>query len=105
MEERRKHPRISSNFSLDVKPSQKGEGVTQNVSQTGLLFEHGEAVSIGMILDLTLRVPGLSGTVAVQGKVIRCDPGKSGNLFNVAVDFINIDKDAEQSIAEFLKSY
>lgn len=105
MDERRKFPRVSSNFSLDVKPSKPGEGVSQNVSQTGLLFEHGESVDIGVVLDLTLRVPGLSGSVAVKGKVIRCDPGESGKMFNVAVNFVDMDKDTEESISDFLKSY
>jgi len=105
MEERRRFPRVSSNFALEVVPSDSGEGEGQNVSQGGLLFTHQGPMNIGSIIGLTLRVPSLSGTVEVKGKIVRCESTGSGNMHNVAVNFVDVDTETEQSIMDLLESF
>ena len=53
MEERRKFHRVKSNFSLEVHPSESGEGTSENVSTTGLLFNQKSPAAIGTLLYLT----------------------------------------------------
>ena len=100
MEERRKFHRVKSNFSLEVHPSESGEGTSENVSTTGLLFNQKSPAAIGTVLYLTVRQPGLSGELSVKGKVVRCVP--VGNSFQVAVQFIDVDKETERAITELL---
>lgn len=105
MSDKRRFPRINSKFALEVIPSEMGEGTSQNVSKGGLLFTHNGAINVGTILYLTLRVPGLSGSIDVKGKVLRCDPSGTGNLTNVAVNFVDLDPESEKSIMEMLETF
>ncbi|MCB1171916.1 MAG: PilZ domain-containing protein [Leptospiraceae bacterium] len=104
MEEKRKYPRVKSNFSLEVKPSQSGAGFSHNVSEGGLLFEHQGPLPVDGIIDLTLRVPGLSGTTQVKAKVVRCEPSQ-GETCNVAVNFVDIDNESSSAIRDWLESF
>ena len=105
MDERRKYPRISSNFALDVKPSASGSATAQNLGKGGCLFEHDGPIDVGQVLDLTLSVPPLTGNVAVKGKVVRCEPASSGNQYNIAVQFMDLDEEAETDITRMLESF
>lgn len=105
MDERRKFPRITSHFKLDVKPSSTGAGTAQNASQEGLLFEHDGPVELGAVLDLGLRVAGLSGQVDVRGKVVRCEKSGGGNQYLVAVQFLDVDDAAARSIKEMIEFF
>ena len=101
MDERRRFHRISSQFSLEVHPSESGEGTSQNVSATGLLFSQKSPSPIGTTLYLTIRQPGLSGDVSVKGRVVRCEP--IGSQFQIAVQFVDVDKETEDSILDLVK--
>ena len=101
--ERRQFSRVSSNFALEVHPSDVGEATGQNVSKGGIMFVHKTPIDAGKVLELTLRVPSLSGSVKVKAKVVRCE--KSGNSYNVAVNFVNVDEESEKSIVEMLESF
>ena len=105
MEDRRRFPRLSSNFAIEVIPSDSGQGTGQNVSQGGLMFTHPGAISPGTVLYLTLRVPGLSGSVDVKGKVVRCEAVGTRNMHNVAVNFVDMDEESERVITELLESF
>lgn len=104
-EERRKFPRVNSNFSLDVAPSKTRRGQAQNLSQGGLMFTHQGEVEIDSLIDVTLRVPGLTGSIVTRAKVIRCDPTGVGENFHIAVNFVNIDEETEQAIKDLLENY
>ncbi len=102
MDERRRYPRLSANFSLEVKPSSAGSG--ENISRGGLLFQHPTPIAPGAIVDLAVRVPSLTGTIDVKGKVVRCDRG-SGSGYQVAVNFVDLDAESESTIREILETY
>ncbi len=105
MQDRRKYPRISSTFSLEVKPSPAGGGTSENVSKEGLLFTHNGEIPRGEILDLTLRVPWFTGSINVKGKVIRCDPTEPKGTYNVAINFVDADEDTQKSITGLINSF
>ncbi len=104
MDERRKFPRLKSSFTVEVRPSEEREGQTHNISAGGILFMHKKEVTPGAILDLTLRVPGLSGTVDIKGKVVRCDIAQAGS-YNVGVQFVDVDEEAVKEILETIQSF
>ena len=103
--DRRKYPRITSNFSLEVSPSAVGHGEGKDISQGGLQFNHKGKVDAGQILHLTIRVNGFSGDVSVNGKVIRCDPSGSEGYYNVAINFVDIDAETEKSVIDMINSF
>ena len=105
MSEKRKFPRVDSKFALEVIPSDAGAGKSTNVSEGGLLFVHDGPINVGTMLYITLRVPGLSGSISVKARVLRCDASGSGKTHNVAVNFVDIDEDTEDSIKELLESF
>lgn len=102
MEERRKYPRVSHRFNLEVKPV-VGTTTGRDVSKGGVSFTHAESVAPGTILDLDLRVPGLSGSYKLKGKVIRSIP--EGDKYAVAVNFVDVDPATETAISEMLQSF
>lgn len=104
-EERRQFPRVKSNFNLDVVPSKTRRGQAQNISQQGLLFEHQGSLEVDSMIDVSLRVPGLTGTITVKAKVIRSDPTGIGEGYRVAVNFVNTDEETEQAIKDLLENY
>ncbi|MBI3394446.1 MAG: PilZ domain-containing protein [Spirochaetia bacterium] len=101
-DERRRFPRLSSNFSLEVKPATPVSG--QNISKGGLMFTHPAALDPGSVVQLVLRVPSLSGSVDVKAKVIRCERA-SGPGYNVAVNFVDLEPDQETQIEDFVNSF
>lgn len=101
MEERRRFHRVTSSFSLEVHPSESGEGTSQNVSLTGILFVQRTPSPVGTVLYITLRQPGLSGEISVKAKVVRCEP--VGSQYQIAAQFVDVDSETEDSIAELLK--
>lgn len=103
-QERRKYPRISANFSLEVSPSEVGVGEGMNVSQGGVQFSHEGKLELGQVVSLTMRVNGFSGVVSVRGKVLRCDLS-SGNTYNISVNFIGVDNETEKSILDMINSF
>ena len=103
--DRRKFPRISTNFSLEVAPSPTGVGEGMNVSQGGVQFSHKGKVDVGQVLSLTLRVNGFSGTVNVNGKVLRCEPAGTDGYYSVSINFVGVDSDTEKSIIEMINSF
>jgi hypothetical protein len=103
--DRRNFPRITTNFSLEVSPSEVGHGEGKDVSQGGLQFNHKGKVNPGQILNLTIRVNGFSGDVSIKGKVVRCDPSGSDGYYNVAVNFVDIDAETEKSVIDMINSF
>lgn len=102
MQERRKFPRVSHRFELDVQPA-GGSGTGRDVSKGGVSFIRKEKVEEGSLLDLAIRVPGLTGAFKVKGKVIRCLP--EGDHYSVAVNFVDVDSQTEKELTELLQSF
>ncbi len=102
-DERRKYPRVSSKFAVEVMPSMSPSAESENLSQNGLLFRHNGALQAGTIVLLTLRMPGSTGSVTVNARVIRSTPiGKAGS-HRVAVNFMGTDAATEKRIRDFLE--
>ena len=104
MDERRKYPRLSSNFSLKVQPSPHGQGSGENVSQHGMFFYHDGPIAIGSLLDLSVRLAGMSGSIEVKGKVVRCEAPTSGQRHGIAVAFVDVDPETDKNLTEMLNS-
>ena len=102
MEERRKFPRVSHRFELEVHPV-GGEATGRDVSKGGISFTHHENVPAGTTLDLEIRVPGLSGSYKVKGRVVRTRP--EGSKYVVAVNFVDVDAATESAITDMLQSF
>lgn len=103
--DRRKFPRITTNFSIEVSPSDVGHGEAKDISQGGLQFNHKGKVDPGQILNVTIRVNGFSGDVNIKGKVIRCEPSGSDGYYNVSINFVDIDPETEKSVVDMINSF
>ena len=80
-------------------------GQAENLSQEGLLFTHQGSIAAGSMIDISLRVPGLTGTITVQAKVIRSDATGIGDGYRVAVNFVNTDEETEKAIKDLLETF
>ncbi len=103
--DRRQFPRVNSNFSVGIAPSKTRKGQALNLSQNGLLFTHNGPLEAGSHVDITLRVPGLSGSMTARARVIRSDPTGIGQDHHVAVNFVNTDDETEKAIKDLLETY
>ena len=103
--ERRRFPRVHQTFSVDVAPSKIRRGQSQNLSQNGLLFTHSDPLDIDTLIEVTLRVPGLTGMIASKARVVRCQQTYTGTDYNIAVQFVNIDEETEAAVKDLLENY
>ena len=99
----RKFQRVNYKFNLDVEPSSSQESVGHNISPGGLLFPQAEPISLDTIVDMTLAIPGLTGSETIKGKVLRCD--KDGERFKIAINFVDLDEESQNSIIDMLRSF
>lgn len=89
--ERRRSPRFEASYRLELEGF---EGVTRNLSGTGLLFETGHEVSEGSLVRLHLHVmPREGGTMIVAARVVRVR--RRGDVFDVAARIERVSVQAE----------
>lgn len=78
--------RAAQRFGVALRLTVNGEeGVTHDLSATGLYFESQTAYLPGQVIDMVLEFPGTTGTrkLTCEAEVVRVTPVGQG--FNVAV--------------------
>jgi c-di-GMP-binding flagellar brake protein YcgR len=71
-----------------------------DLSRGGALFAMGSALDVGSIHDFTLDLSGEA--LWVQGEVRRCRAARSGDGYEVAVEFVGIDPHDLRRLVEYL---
>ncbi|MCE9500403.1 MAG: PilZ domain-containing protein [Leptospira sp.] len=102
--ERRKHIRIQPSMAMEVKIDPQGSGHTKNISVGGITFSSDTPYELGTILDLSIRMASLTGSMELKGKVLRCDPIDSRH-YTITVNYVDTDTDTELEIEELIKNY
>lgn len=126
LSERRKYIRVGEKHVLEVeKYSFKGidlkkdvEAATKNFSAGGILFESKRQLEIGDTLKLKVKIHGWekyktefikpnrlskSEPLVVLAKVVRVEIVKSGQLYDIGVSFVGIDRDYQRALTKFIK--
>ena len=100
--DKRKFKRLNVHHLLKYKVIEKKDEIkdeisyisfVRNISASGLLFYSKEYIPKGSILELEISFPPYSKTVNIKGEVLRVNFLRSIGGFNVAVKFIDLDKE------------
>ncbi|MFH1191535.1 MAG: PilT/PilU family type 4a pilus ATPase [Candidatus Omnitrophota bacterium] len=106
--DRRKAPRISIGIKFKYLVIGSGSqdektmlnGVTKNISRSGILFENSSPIPINAELKISLKLPGvLTKDIDLQGKVVRLEKLASGN-FAIGAVFSEMSKQTRDLIDE-----
>jgi len=69
-----------------------------DISAGGISFHGREDIKAGAILEILIKIPLHNEPAQVTAKVVRTSPIKESEEFNVAVEFITIDKNIKEFI-------
>lgn len=114
LKERRKYPRISDAIALHLNsdPSNLLDPTPTHVvkmSCGGLRFVHNTSVEAGARINLCIHLPSSDQTIHLASRVISCGEEKSsvfassnGTNYYVQVEFVDIDKQVRQLLADHI---
>jgi uncharacterized protein (TIGR02266 family) len=71
---------------------------TRNINEGGIFVETEEPIPVDEKVDLTLRLPGSSELVHVQGRVVRVEQATASSSGGIAVEFGQLDARARELI-------
>lgn len=109
--ERRKHPRLESQIPLKIS-SEDFDIVTEtaNLSCAGAYcrvnknLEPMTKLKIHLLLPLRKRNKVVTKKVSCEGIIVRSDPAKEGNYFNVAIYFNDIEQKDLSNLSDYINA-
>jgi c-di-GMP-binding flagellar brake protein YcgR len=95
--------RASARTPGDGSPADDIGAVTENLSGGGVLMRAAEPFAPGTVLALRLECGGSVGTLALDGRVVRCDPLEPGDHpWRVAIAFVDPPVATQDCLVRFL---
>jgi diguanylate cyclase (GGDEF)-like protein len=76
----------------------------QDISEGGLLFRFDKPISLGAILNLSLKLPGRKTPIRCKSKVRRVEELQKNKKYNIGVRFIQIREPEKKSIKRFINT-
>lgn len=108
--DRRKYKRLNAKFLFEYNASNKKKcfgkryvALTENISASGLIFRSAYLFQIGSMLTGILEIPELRKKIDISGRVIRLEPTRKEDIYEVAIQYIEIDNADRELINEFIK--
>ncbi|MFA7677320.1 MAG: PilZ domain-containing protein [Candidatus Omnitrophota bacterium] len=95
--EKRKFTRLKAHHLVKYKvvDSDKKLSFVKNISAGGLLFYASKSIPADSIVELDVNFPVYKRPIKVTCRVVRVKPLKRIPGFDVAVEFVDIDKEAQ----------
>jgi len=111
MLEKRKYTRAEKLFSLElqVKPDEDQRTTSgdwnmasaDNLSAGGAFFYYNKDLKIGSLVDLRMFVPESKTSLYGVGKIIRVKKNIKPSIYDIAVEFTEIDEQTREIIEKF----
>jgi hypothetical protein len=83
---------------LDEQGKEGTLSFVRNISAGGVLFHSNEHIKPGSSLELDISFPPSPDSIKIRAKVLRVSKLKTVDGFDVAVQFLNLDKDIKKFI-------
>lgn len=107
--EKRKYPRIESNFVVSYRVKQVLDKYdltqTKTVSQGGLLLTTKKKFDKGAILSVTVRFPFTSTRIKLTGRVVDSKEMAKDCIYDTRIEFIDLDEKFFEELGQFVKKY
>ncbi len=111
MLQKRKHIRVGKLFSLElrVKPDEDQRATPRdwnmasanNLSTGGAFFYYNKDLEIGSFVDLRIFVPESKTSLYCTGKIIRAKKNIKPSIYDIAVEFTEINEQTKEIIEKF----
>ncbi len=104
--ERRRAPRARADFQIRLNPKDGAQPATlKDLSTIGLCCSSTQKLAELALVAIDMQLPGQSGTHAVKGAVVRCEPetGKPGH-YEIAVFFTELSPASKAALASYVAS-
>ena len=102
----RRHPRISWAFIVKfrrwAKESSWQSSTIKNISVGGCYFGSMNDFSSGEILEIQVKLPAIKEPLLFKGQVKRCDRQEGGNIYFVAVEFLEMDESKKEEFTRVM---
>lgn len=102
---RRRFLRIDSNVIVKVEEisgDNIDNAISRNISEGGILFEYNRSFAIGTVLSLEIRLPEMGRRIECYGNVVRVQEVTFNQIYDIAVNFINIEKEDELILKQYI---
>ena len=107
--EKRKYPRIESNFIISYRikqlPADYDLTQTKNVSQGGLLLTTNKKFTPGTILAITIRFPFTPAGIEITGKIVDSEEVRKGWIYDTRIEFLDLDEKFFHKLGQFINKH
>ena len=74
-----------------------------NINEGGIFIETETPQPIGTRVQLEFKLAGADRPIEVVGRVVRAEPGGSGGVSGIGIEFENLDSEVRQQINEIVR--
>lgn len=103
----RRYKRLKADYLLKFKlPGFEGEPVVSNIkdiSAGGVKFWTDRVLPEGALIQVSVLLPPLDQELKALGKIVRVRPSKNAHIEYVAVNFLELNLDAQQALNDFIE--
>lgn len=101
----RAHLRVPMNVSVTYYlASRKNMGKISSISEGGLYIGGSEIAREGTIISLSFKVPGIAGSLNMEGEVVWMSDGPMEDRRGMAVQFVQLKDEDRKKIAHYVDS-
>lgn len=108
LDDKRKFPRISSNFPLKYKDLNNSETefrgtVSKNVCEGGIRFRSNRFISLACRLVVELNIPAITRPIRAVSKITWIKKLPAGDDYEVGNQFLEIAREDKEILRDFVK--
>ena len=102
----RLHRRLAVNFQVEGrKPPLTITGFSRNLSESGILIETDQKLSVGDKLFLWLPILENQDSIELSGEVVRAESEPRRGKYLYGIKFIELDEQARSALKEYLEKH
>ena len=102
----RLHRRLAVNFQVEGrKPPLTFTGFSRNLSESGILIETDQKLSVGDKLFLWLPILENQDSIELSGEVVRAESEPRRGKYLYGIKFIELDEQARSALKEYLEKH
>ena len=78
---------------------------TKDLSENGVFFNAGRAISAQSILEIKLQLPIQKEAVDIEARVVGCEEVTRNLIYGIRVEFINLKAEQKKALRKFVKLF
>ena len=78
---------------------------TKDLSENGVFFNAGRAISAQSILEIKLQLPIQKEAVEIEARVVGCEEVTRNLIYGIRAEFINLKAEQKKALRKFVKLF